>query len=130
MFSWNNKKLVLVLRLLLGAILVVFGLNGFFGFLPSLGPMSAAAGNFFGAIAATGYFLPVLKSFEILIGLMFLFNRAVPLATLMLVPISLNITLFHLALAPAAGGAAYAVAILNLYFVLVFKKKYMELLKA
>ena len=82
--TWNNKELVMIARYLLGLILVVFGLNGFLNFM-SMGPMPASAGAFFGALAATGYLIPVLIVFEIVIGLMFIFNKYTPLATVLLV---------------------------------------------
>ncbi len=127
--TWNNKTLVLIGRIVLGLILVVFGLNGFFNFI-AMGPMPAAAGAFFGALAATGYLIPVLKVLEIVIGLMFLFNKYTPLATVMLVPLSLNFVLFHVALAQAGGAIAYVNAILKIYFIFVYKKSFKGLLKA
>ena len=50
------KILTLVARILLGLILVVFGLNGFLNFL-KMGPMpSGLAGQFIGALVASHYF--------------------------------------------------------------------------
>ena len=129
MVSWNNKKLVLVARLLLGLILVVFGLNGFFNFMP-MGAMPAAAEAFFGALATVGYLIPIVKIFEIVIGLMLLTKRYIPLATIMLVPLSLNFVLFHAFLAPVGGMIAYLVALLNIYFIFVNKKSYKAICKA
>lgn len=126
--AWNNKTLVLIARLVLGVILVVFGLNGFFGFM-SMPPPPAALGALMGAIAGSGL-IYVVKAFEVIIGLMFLFNKYTPLATVMLTPLSISFLYIHLALAPAGGAIAYLVAILNVYFILVYKKNFASLMKA
>jgi putative oxidoreductase len=126
--SWNNKVLVRILGIFLGLVLVVFGLNGFFSFF-QMPPPPAAAAALFGALAATGYFMPVVKVFEIVIGLSFLFNKYTKLATVMLVPLSLSFVLFHVALAPAGGLIAYITAIINVYFICLYKDTYKPLLK-
>lgn len=104
------KKAVMGARLLLGLVFVVFGLNGFLQFLP-MPPMAEPAMNFVGALAATGYFFPVLKGAEIIGGALLLSGKAVPFALVWLAPIVLNIFLFHLLV---AGGPAMAIVILAL----------------
>lgn len=89
-------------RILLGALFTVFGLNGFLGFLPAP-DLPAPAGAFFGALAATGYMLPLVKGTEVVAGLALLSGRAVPVALVVLAPITVNILLFHLFLAPGLG---------------------------
>ena len=121
------KYAVLGARYLLGLILVVFGLNGFLNFLPAP-ELPAAAGAFFGALAETGYMLPMLKFFEVAIGVMLLAGRFVPLALVMLVPISLNIVAFHIALAPA-GAPGYLVGVLNIFLLFVYRDVYAPLLQ-
>lgn len=86
-------------RLFLGLVFFVFGLNGFFGFLPQP-PMPEAAGALLGAFAGAGYFFPVLKGTEVLAGALLLSNRFVPLALILLAPIVVQIALFHVFLTP------------------------------
>jgi uncharacterized membrane protein YphA (DoxX/SURF4 family) len=95
-----SSKLPLVARILLGGMFVFSGLNGFFQFAP-MPPMPPAAGAFLGALAGSGYFFPVLKGTELLVGLVLLSGRFVPLALTVLAPILVNIVLFHAVLAPA-----------------------------
>jgi uncharacterized membrane protein YphA (DoxX/SURF4 family) len=95
-----RSKLIVAARIVLGLIFVIFGLNGFLGFMPQP-PMPAAAGAFAGALAASGYFFPLLKTVEILAGLALLSNRFVPLALTVLAPIIVNIAAFHIFLAPS-----------------------------
>ncbi len=91
-----------VARIFLGLVFTVFGLNGFLGFLPTP-EMPAAAGGFIGALVATGYMFPLIKGTEVAAGLLLLGNRFVPLALTLLAPITVNILLFHVVLAPAIG---------------------------
>jgi hypothetical protein len=48
-----------------------------------------------GALAAAGYFFPMLKITEIAVGVAILTNRFVPLALVVLAPITVNIVAFH-----------------------------------
>src|SRR5919205_344714 len=54
-------------RLLLGLTFFVFGLNGFFHFLPQP-PAPPRAAAFAGALFASGYFFPLLKTVEVAAG--------------------------------------------------------------
>lgn len=95
------KIAVLLSRLFLGLIFFVFGLNGFFQFLPLPPPTSEAALAFMGGLAKSGYFFPFLKGLEVLCGALLLSGFFVPLATAVLAPIVVNILLYHRL---AAGG--------------------------
>ena len=98
-------KLCLVARILLGLIFFVFGLNGFFNFLPPP-EVPAPAGEFLGAMVATGYFMTLVKITEVVCGALLLAGRFVPLSLVILAPVVLNIVLFHVFLAPAPEGSA------------------------
>src|SRR5580658_10205309 len=66
-------------RLLLGLVFFVLGLNGFLQFLPTP-PAPERATAFVGALIATGYMFPLIKSVEVICGALLLSNRLVPLA--------------------------------------------------
>ena len=108
-----NSKLTMALRLLLGLILLVFGLNKFFHFLP-MPPMEGAPADFMGALGKTGYMFPLIALTEIVAGALLIFNKWKGLALIFTAIISINIVLFHLALAPAGIALAAVVAILNI----------------
>jgi len=111
-----NSKLTMALRLLLGLILVVFGANKFLDFMPHM-EMPEAAGNLMGAMMASGYMLKLVGATEVFVGLLLLIKKWVPLALVVLAPISVNMILFHLFLAPAGIGPAAVVTLINIILI-------------
>ena len=107
-----NSKVTMVLRIILGLILIIFGANKFIGFMPSP-ELPEAAGNFMGALASTGYMFPLIGAVEVIVGLLLIINKWVPFALVLLAPVAVNMVLFHLKLAPAGMGPAALVTILN-----------------
>ncbi len=123
-----NSKISTVLRYLLGIAMIIFGANKFAGFMPKP-ELSEKAGIFMGALADSGYIFPILGVFYIIIGLLLVLNKAVPLALLMLVPISINIVAFHLVLDPKGVLFAAVVAILNAVLLFTHWNKLKTILK-
>ena len=91
---------MIVARTLLGLIFFVFGLNGFLHFIPNPPPPPAAQ-QFFGALFATGYMIPLIFTAQVVGGALLLIGVAVPFALIVLAPVIVNILLFHLFLAPS-----------------------------
>ncbi len=110
-------RLRLVFTVLLGLIFFVFGLNGFLQFL-KLPPMGGGAADFLSAMIHTGYLFPLLKGTEVACGFLLLTGFFVPLALVVLAPISLNIVLFHAFLAPE--GLPIAAGIVGLHLIVAF----------
>ena len=104
-----------IARFLLGLIFLVFGLNGFFQFIP-MPPLTGVAGQFMGALFVS-HFLVVIFSIQLIGGILLLVNRFVPLALAFLAPIIVNVLLFHILMAPSGLPLAIVVAVL---WVLVF----------
>ena len=117
-------KLCLIARILLGLIFFVFGLNGFFHFIPMPEEQPQAVMEFFGGLTAAGYFLPFLKLTETVCGLLLLINRFVPLALTILAPVVLNIVLFHVFLDPAGGVVGYLSLVLGLFLAWCYRDSY------
>ncbi|MGO8970967.1 MAG: DoxX family membrane protein [Myxococcaceae bacterium] len=130
------RYLPVAARLLLGLIFFVFGLNGFFHFIPDPPPPPApgslppGALAFAGALFATGYFYPLLKAVETLSGLLLLSGRFVPLALTALAPIVVNILFFHAFLHPAGLPLAVAVLVLEVFLAWSYRDAFVPLLKA
>jgi len=111
------KIVTLIARLLLGLIVVVFGLNGFLNFL-NMGPLpSGFAGQFIIALAASHY-LWVIAGLQVVGGVLLLVNRFVPLVLVLLGPIIVNILLYHVFL--NRSGAQLAILVTILWFIVFY----------
>lgn len=108
------KIATLIVRILLGLIFTVFGLNGFLHFLPNP-PMPDAAVHFFGALFATGYMIPLLFATQLIGGILLLIGVIVPFALVILAPVITNIFFFHLFLAPEGLPLAIVVVVFELF---------------
>lgn len=89
-----NKYLVHGARIFLGSIFLIFGLNGFYTFIPvpDFHP-------FMEILVSSGY-IYLVKAVEVTAGVLLLSNRYVPLALVMLVPDVVNIAAYHTLLDP------------------------------
>jgi uncharacterized membrane protein YphA (DoxX/SURF4 family) len=110
------KIVVLVVRLLLGLMFFVFGLNAFFQFLKGTIP-GGLAGQFFQVLFQSHYVLAI-GAVQAVGGALLLINRYVPLALTILGPVIVNILLYHLLLYHEGIGGALVVAVF--WFVLFF----------
>ena len=122
-----NSKVVTGARIVLGLLLVVFGLNKFLQFMP-MPAMAEPAGTFMEALVGTGYMMPLVAVIEILVGALLLANRYAALALLLLVPISVNIVAFHLFLDLGGIAGAALVCILNVFLLFAYRSHYQPLL--
>lgn len=124
-----HDKLTMIGRILLGLILVIFGLNKFLGFIP-IPPMSGAAGAYMGGLFAAGYFFPVLALTEIIFGALLIAGFFVPLSLTVLAPVILHINLFHLFLAPEGLAVPIVMLVIELYLAHQYKESFAGVLKA
>ena len=123
--SLKSSKLPIVARVLLGAVFLVFGLNGFFHFLPQP-PAPPRAMAFAGALAASGYFFPLLKATEVVAGALLLLGF-VPIALTLLAPIVVNIVAFHVFLAPGNYAVVGLVLAAEIYLAVVHRAAFAPL---
>jgi putative oxidoreductase len=65
------------------------------------------------SLVSTGYILKTVGVLEIFIGLLLLLKKWVAFALILLVPISINILLFHIFLDASGIAGALVVAVLN-----------------
>lgn len=104
------KTVFLITRNLLGLIFLVFGLNGFFHFIP-MPPPSGVAGQYLGALFVSHYLVAVFL-LQVAGGALLLANRFVALALVLLGPVIVNILLFHACMAPEGLPLALVVTAL------------------
>ena len=119
------KTAVTVIRILLGLILVASGVAGLLGKVP---PPDPGPGLDFMTALASGGVMTTVKVFEVVIGLLLVVGRFVPLALVMLVPIAVNIVMYHLRFDPAGGVGAYVVGALTVVLLWAYRGSLMPLL--
>ena len=123
-----NSKVFMVLRILLGLFVLVFGLDKFFHFMPmDYSHMSEAAMGYMGGLAAakTTYLVAVV---EIAAGLALIFNKFGALMALILMSVSINAVLFHATLSPGDIYGAAILLVLNIAVLIGYKDKYSALM--
>lgn len=87
----------------LAVIYLVFGLNGFFLFVP-IPPMPEAATQFMATLRDSGYLLSLVKALEVICAVLLFSGRFLPATLVVLAPITLNIFLFHVFLTPGLAN--------------------------
>jgi uncharacterized membrane protein YphA (DoxX/SURF4 family) len=118
-----------VARIVLGLVFFVFGLNGFFHFLPQ--PPSPPGVEGFLQLMTGSYLFTLVKATEVAVGALLLSNRFVPLALTLLAPVTVNIVLFHATLAPLRTLALPLVLVgLQVYLAWVHRAVYAGLFVA
>lgn len=80
-------------------------------------------------LMANPYFFPLVKVTEIAVGLMLLLNLAVPLALVIIAPVTLNIFLYNVVLSPSGTGLALAMVALNLILGILYFNSFKPLFK-
>src|SRR5712672_1185163 len=90
-----------IARILMGLAFTVFGLNGFLHFMPEPKTMPPGVGAFMAGVTAAKYYLPLLFGTQLQVGILLLLNLFVPLALVLIMPVLVNIILFHICLQPA-----------------------------
>jgi len=122
-----NSKVSMVIRILLGLFVLIFGLNKFLQFLP-MPELSADAGAYFGALMNTKT-LMLVAIIEILAGVALILNKYGALMALILMSVSVNAVLFHATLAPEGIGPAVLLLVLNILVLVGYKNRYSDILR-
>lgn len=121
-----NSKVFMILRILLGVFVLVFGINKFYSFIPMDAP-TGDAGAYFGALMKSKT-LTLVAIVEIVAGLALIFNKFGALLALILMSVSVNALLFHLTLDPANSAGAVILLVLNIVVLYGYRDKYKGLL--
>ncbi|MBT8183224.1 MAG: DoxX family membrane protein [Eudoraea sp.] len=121
-----NSKVFMVLRILLGLFVLVFGLNKFLNFMPMEEPTGDAAA-YIGALM-TSKTIMLVAIVEIVSGLALIFNKFGALMALILMSVSVNALLFHAFLDPGTILGAVILVVLNVLVLYGYKDKYKALL--
>jgi putative oxidoreductase len=116
------KIVVTGVRIILGLVFFVFGLNIFFQFIKTPSPDGDAT-ELMHLMFKYGWF-NVIGTLEVLGGVLLLSGRFVPLGLTILGPILLVIVLFHSTLAPAGLALALFWTVMELYLIYAYRSSF------
>lgn len=105
----------IIARIFLGFVYFGSGLAGLLNLIPPPANLPEKLQTFMAGLMATTYFFPLLKSTETICGLLLMSGAFVPLALVILAPITLNILFVHAFLAPDGVILAVVIMALHLY---------------
>lgn len=119
---------ILIVRILLGLTLVVFPINALFlkRFSPKMPDKAHMVMNTF---RDTGYLLYLIQWTELVVGISLLTGFFIPLSLIVLIPISINILLFHIFLAPPVVGPGLFIFAMNVFLIISYRASYIHLLQ-
>jgi putative oxidoreductase len=117
------QKLLKLNQILVGLLLLVFGLNKFFHFISAGSSHTQAMQDFMIALANTGYIFPIAGVLETLAGLALVFNRMTALLVVLVMPVIVNAFLAHLFL-DIAGVYTALVVLISLIIIMIDKKRF------
>ncbi len=123
------KNAVIVVRILLG-LLFIFGSITYF---LNLYPQAELTGNvkiFMDGLYASGYVMTLVKITELVCGIAFVANRFVPLASIVIAPIIVNIFLLHLFVDASGLPAGIFLVLANSFLAYSNWEKYQPILAA
>ncbi len=119
------------IRILLGLLFFVDGLNGLFPFVPQPSmKLAPGAIAFATALVATGYMMTLIAITQLIVGVLLLSNRFVPLALVILFPFMVNSLAFHFVLEHTGLPMSLGVFALQMYLVWNYRHYYREVLTA
>ena len=121
------KRAKNIFQRLFGLLLIVFVGMDVFGWEPP--PIAPQAQPLWDAIVKTGYIMPLVILVYGITGIAFILDRFAALAGILLVPVSLNIFLFHLFLNPSSIPFAATFLVCNALLLYKHWDSYSHLLK-
>jgi len=121
-------KIALIIgRIVLGGLFTFSAISFFFG-LGEMPPMEGKALNFMSGLAGSGYFMVFLKIIELVCGIAILSGQFTALAAVILVPITINILLFHAFLDPKTVAVSIVLFALNIFILFANKERFIPIL--
>lgn len=117
-----------IVQIAFGLILVLFGLNGFFAFLP-IPEKQGFALEFLETLRQAGYIFPIVAIIMTTAGTLLLLNKWVAFGLLIMLPVSFNIFAFHLFHDLGGLIAAYVLFGMNNFLILRNLSRFKTLFK-
>jgi uncharacterized membrane protein YphA (DoxX/SURF4 family) len=123
------KTAVVIVRSLLGLLFLFASVTYWFDLIP-VPPAEGAMKVFGDGLEASVYLMPTVKALELVCGAALLLGRFVPLALVLLAPITVNILLVHAFLAPEGVPLAIILVLASAFLALAHREHYRSLFRA
>ncbi|MGB5819246.1 MAG: DoxX family membrane protein [Saonia sp.] len=123
-----NSKVLLILRIIFGLFLLLFGSNKFLNFIPPF-ELSEVAMSYFGSLMEAKVIPYLVGIVEIAAGLSLLLNKYASLMMIILMSVSVNAVLFHVTLDQGNIPPALLLLALNIVMLYAYKADYKAILK-
>jgi len=123
------KIAVIIVRVLMGLLFLFASIVVLF----KIFPQPELTGNvkiFMDGVNASGYLLPLIKITELVCGIAFVAGRFVPLATVVIAPIIVNIFFFHAFVDTSGLPVAVFLVLANIFLAYANWDKFKPLLEA
>ncbi len=123
------KIAMIIVRTLMGLLFLFASIVVLFKLVPTP-EMTGVTKTFNEGLGSVGYFFPLLKITELICGLAFVSGYYVPLATVVIAPIIINITFFHAFIDRSGLPVAIFLVLANIFVAYYYRDSYAGLLKA
>ncbi len=122
---------MIIVRTLMGLLFILASVPMLIGLMPAAPPPDAPESIkiLMNGYIASGYFLTLLKATELVCGLAFVSGYYVPLATVVIAPVIINIFFVNLMLMPAALPVAILLILANCFVAYYYRAAYAPLLR-
>lgn len=123
------KIAIIIIRVLLGGMYIFASVPVLFNIqMGEMPKMTADQTTFMAGIMVTKYLFPLIKVTELIAGLMLLIGRTVPLAAIIIFPVTLNIFLYHAFLGPKELPMVTVMLVFNLFLFYAYRQKYLPII--
>ena len=123
------KIAVIIVRVLMGLLFLFASISVLF----NLVPQPVLTGNtktFMDGVNATGYLMKLIKITELVCGIALVSGYFVPLATVVIAPIIVNIFLFHAFVDASGLPVGVFLVLANIFLAYAYRDKFKPLLEA
>lgn len=122
------KKATIIIRTLIGLLLLFVSI----GYFLNLTPEPITNGNFKAfeiGLVSSEYLVPIVKFVTFLCGLSFVFDRYITIASLLILPFTINVLFLNYYLTPEALPISIFVFLGNFFIIYMHRKNYKKLFK-
>ena len=118
-----KQKITKIIQILLGSLLLLFGLNKGLNFI-SLPTPPESSFPFWTGLVTSSFMMPTVMFIEILVGLSLILNKWVKLSLLLMIPITYGFIMYHLFLDLNGIVLPIVLGVFHLYLIYVNRKSY------